>query len=76
MSIKTELVQWLSEQDDPAVLAQIAQVRDWNDGGEALSQAQMEELQHRITLLDQGKMGKHSWEDVKAYVRQRYHGQS
>ena len=69
-------MEWLADQDDPAVWEQIAQVRNWNSGTHALSPAQVAELQRRIARLDSNETQTHSWEDVKTYVRQRYHDQS
>lgn len=67
-SLKIDLIHWLTELKDTAVLEKIIAIKEEADG---LTASQHAELDRRLEKYDKGEMYFKSWEEAKESIRER-----
>lgn len=67
-SLKIDLIHWLTELKDTAVLEKINAIKEETDG---LTESQHAELERRLEKYSKGEMNFKSWEDAKESIRER-----
>jgi len=68
-SLKIDLIHWLTELKDRAILEKIQAIKE--EEGHNLSPAQQEEIDKRLERYERGDMKFKSWEETKASIRSR-----
>ncbi|MBA4300736.1 putative addiction module component, TIGR02574 family [Algoriphagus alkaliphilus] len=71
VSLKLDLIKWLSHLQDEAILKKIHSIKKANDQEIGLTSEQLEELDRRLDKYERGEMNFSTWENVKARVKSR-----
>lgn len=67
-SLKIDIIHWLTELKDTAVLEKIMAIKEEASG---LTASQQAELDKRLEKYDRGEMNFKSWEETKKNIRER-----
>ncbi len=67
-SLKIDIIHWLTELKDTAVLEKIMAIKEEASG---LTASQQAELDKRLEKYDRGEMNFKSWEETKNNIRER-----
>jgi len=70
-SIKIDLIQWLTELQDMAVLKKLQGLKEQQEGSLELDEEQIEELESRLEKYENGKMKFSSWDTVSERIKNR-----
>jgi putative addiction module component (TIGR02574 family) len=68
-SLKIDIIHWLTELRDKAILERIQAIKEEEDYD--LSLPQQEELDKRLDRYERGEMKFKSWEETKSSIRSR-----
>jgi len=69
-SIKVDLIHWLTELQDKAVLRQLQELKEKQESSVELNEEQQKELDLRLEKYKNGKMVFSSWDSVKVRLRE------
>jgi len=70
-SVKIDLIHWLTELQDMAVLKKLQGLKEQQEDSFELEKEQIEELDSRLEKYENGKMKFSSWETVNETIRNR-----
>lgn len=70
-SVKIDLIHWLTELQDKAVLQQLQGLKEQQESSFELNTEQKEELDGRLEKYENGEMKFSTWDTVKNRVRNR-----
>lgn len=70
-SVKIDLIHWLTELQDMAVLKKLQGLKEQQESSFELEKEQIEELNSRLEKYENGKMKFSSWETVNETIRNR-----
>lgn len=70
-SIKIDLIHWLTELQDKAVLKKLQGLKEQQESTYELSKEQKKELDIRLERYEKGEMNFSSWDTVKDRIRNR-----
>jgi putative addiction module component (TIGR02574 family) len=70
-SVKIDLIHWLTELQDKAVLQQLQGLKEQQESSFELNAEQKEELDDRLEKYGNGEMEFSTWDTVKNRVRNR-----
>jgi len=70
-SVKLDLIHWLTELQDMAVLKKLQGLKEQQEDSFELEKEQIEELDSRLEKYENGKMKFSSWETVNETIRNR-----
>lgn len=70
-SVKIDLIHWLTELQDMAVLKKLQGLKEQQESSFELEKEQIEELDSRLEKYENGKMKFSSWETVNETIRNR-----
>ena len=70
-ALKLDLIQWLTQIQDKALLKKIQLLKEGIENESELSEDQLLELDQRLEKYETGQMDFSSWEDVKDRLKTR-----
>lgn len=69
-SIKVDLIHWLTELQDKAILRQLQELKEKQESSVELNEEHQKELDLRLEKYMDGKMSFSSWDSVKVRLRE------